>query len=190
MHGMVLVLWGSLSYSGEWVWNLRTKLCWIALGMWSRVSLKELAISYIIIYNNFTERVKKVSEWLANQVTVQVNEVRSQIRENVFLLLNSDIMNLLLNTNGGRNRKPNFVIFVDWYTLIVGGWVLVGVLVAWSRKSCLGPAEIVSFMSVVLFKNAGCKMSPRFHIFVSDVNQENKTLTSRSFYLKWERHFK
>ena len=75
----------------------------------------------MIIYNNFTERVKKVSEWLANQVTVQVNEVRSQIRENVFLLLNSDIMNLLLNTNGGRNRKPNFVIFVDWYTLIVGG---------------------------------------------------------------------
>ena len=62
-----------------------------------------------------------MSEWLANQVTVQVNEVRSQIRENVFLLLNSDIMNLLLNTNGGRNRKPNFVIFVDWYTLIVGG---------------------------------------------------------------------
>ena len=62
-----------------------------------------------------------MAEWLANQVTVQVNEVRSLVRENVLLLFNSDIMNLLLNTNGGRNRKPNFVIFVDWYTLIVGG---------------------------------------------------------------------
>ena len=30
---MVLVLWGSLCYSREWVWNLRTKLCCIASGM-------------------------------------------------------------------------------------------------------------------------------------------------------------
>ena len=68
--------------------------------------------------------------------------------------------------------------------------MLVGVLVAWSKKPFLGPAEIVSFMSVVFFKNAGWNVSPRFHIFLSDVNQENKTLTSRSFYLKCERHFK
>ena len=53
-HGMVLVLWGSLCYSKEWVWNLRTKLCCIASGMrssasgmWSRVSLQELDIGYI-----------------------------------------------------------------------------------------------------------------------------------------------
>ena len=91
---------------------------------------------------------------------------------------------------GGRNRRPNFVIFVVWYTLIVGGWVLVGVLVACSRKSCLGPAEIASFLSLVLFKNAGRKVSPRFHLFISDVNQRSKTLTSGSFYLKCERHFK
>ena len=32
-HGMVLVLWGSLYYCKEWVWNLRTKLCCIASGM-------------------------------------------------------------------------------------------------------------------------------------------------------------
>ena len=57
-HGMVLVLWGSLCYSKEWVWNLRTKLCCIASGMWSsasgtwsRVSLQELEIRYIITYN-------------------------------------------------------------------------------------------------------------------------------------------
>ena len=30
MHGMVLVLWGSLYYCKEWVWNLRIKLCCIA----------------------------------------------------------------------------------------------------------------------------------------------------------------
>ena len=59
-----------------------------------------------------------------------------------------------------------------------------------SRKSCLGLAEIASFVSLVLFKNAGRKVSPIFHLIVSDVNQGNKTLTSRSFYLKCERHFK
>ena len=131
-----------------------------------------------------------MAECLKYQFTVQVNEVRSPARENIFLLFNSDIVNLLLNTNEGRNRRPNFVIFVVWYTLIVGGWVLVRVLVSWSRKSCLGPAEIASFVSLVLFKNARRKVNPRFHLFVSDVNQGNKTLTSRSFYLKCERHFK
>ena len=54
----------------------------------------------------------------------------------------------------------------------------------------LGQAEIASFVSLVLFKNAGRKLSPRFHIFVSDVDQGNKTLTRRSFYPKCERHFK
>ena len=70
---------------------------------------------------------------------------------NMYLLFNSDIMNLLLKTNGERNRRPNFVIFVVWSTLIVGGWVLV----AWSLKSCLGPAEIASFVFLVLFKDGG-----------------------------------
>ena len=36
------------------------------------------------------------------------------------LLFNSDIVNLLLKTNMGRDRRPNFVIFVVWSALIVG----------------------------------------------------------------------
>ena len=130
-----------------------------------------------------------MAEWLTNQSTAQVNEMWSPARESMFLLFNSDIVNLLLNTNRG-DRRSNFVIFVVWYTLIVGRWVLVGVLVAWSRKSCLGLVEITSFLSLVLFKNAGRKVSPRFHLFVSDFNQEDKTFTSRSFHLKCKRHFK
>ena len=59
-------------------------------------------------------------------------------------LFNSVIVNLLLNINRGRNKRSNFVIFVVWCTLIVSGLVLVEVLVAWSRKSCLGLAEIVT----------------------------------------------
>ena len=47
---------------------------------------------------------------------------------------------------GGRNRRPNFAIFVVWYTLIVGGWVMVAVLVAWSKRYYLGPAEIHGFI--------------------------------------------
>ena len=61
------------------------------------------------------------------------------------LLFNSDIVNLLLKTNMGRDRRPNFVIFVVWSALIVGRWVVV----AWSRKSCLGPVEISSFVFLV-----------------------------------------
>ena len=61
------------------------------------------------------------------------------------LLFNSDIVNLLLKTNMGRDRRPNFVIFVVWSALIVGRWVVV----AWSRKSCLGPAEISSFVFLI-----------------------------------------
>ena len=37
------------------------------------------------------------------------------------LLLDSDIINLLLKTNGGKCRKPHFVIFVIWSALIVCG---------------------------------------------------------------------
>ena len=86
---------------------------------------------------------------------------------------------------GGRNRRPNFVIFVVWYTLIVGGLVMVGVLVAWSKKYCLGPAEIHGFI-----QECGTQGKSKIYLFVSDVNQGNKTLTSRLFYLKCERHFK
>ena len=61
------------------------------------------------------------------------------------LLFNSDIVNLLLKNNGGRNRKRIFVFFIVLYALIVSGWVMV----AWSRKYCLKPAEISSFVFLV-----------------------------------------
>ena len=66
------------------------------------------------------------------------------------LLFNSDIVNLLLKTNGGRYRRPNFNIFEVWSALLVDRWVAV----AWNRKPCLELAEISSFMFLVLFKDA------------------------------------
>ena len=51
---------------------------------------------------------------------------------------------------GGRATILNFVIFVVWSALIAGVW-----LVAWSRKYCLGSAEIVSFVCLILFKDGG-----------------------------------
>ena len=72
----------------------------------------------------------------------------------------------------GRDRRPNFVIFVVRSVLIVGGWVVV----AWSRKSCLGPTEISSFVFLVQFKDGGRMVSLRFDLFISDVNQGNEDL--------------
>ena len=46
-----------------------------------------------------------------------------QAGQSIYLLFNSDVVNFLLKTNVGRDRKPNFVIFVGWSALIVGGWV-------------------------------------------------------------------
>ena len=50
MVSMVLLI-GSWSYSREWVWYLRTKLCCTASGKWdiSRVSLQGFDITYIIL---------------------------------------------------------------------------------------------------------------------------------------------
>ena len=64
-------------------------------------------------------------------------------------------MNFLLKTNGRRYGKPKFVIFVVWSALNVGGWVVV----AWSIKSYLGPAEIVSLVFLVLFNDGGRRVS-------------------------------
>ena len=61
------------------------------------------------------------------------------------LLFNFDIVNLLLKNNGRRDKRPNFVIFVVWSAVIIGGWVMV----AWSRKYCLGWTEISSFVFLV-----------------------------------------
>ena len=76
----------------------------------------------------------------------------------VYLLFSSDIVNNLLKTTGAL-----------WSALIAAGWVIV----AWSRKSCLGPADITSFECLVLFTNGGCRMSAKFHLFIFDVNQGN-----------------
>ena len=46
-------------------------------------------------------------------------------------------------------------------------------VVAWSRDSCLGPAEIASFVFLLFFKDGRPSVNSRFHLFVSDVNQEN-----------------
>ena len=40
--------------------------------------------------------------------------------------------------------------------------------------SCLAPAEISSFVSLVQFKDGGGTVSLRFHLFASDVNHGNK----------------
>ena len=47
-------------------------------------------------------------------------------------------------------------------------------VVVWSRKSYLGLTEIASFVFLVLLNDGGCRVSPRFHLFVSDFNQENE----------------
>ena len=59
------------------------------------------------------------------------------------------------------------LLFYSWTVLIVGGWVAL----AFSRKSYLGPAEIVSCVFLVLFKDGGRKVSPKYHLYVFGVNQ-------------------
>ena len=47
-------------------------------------------------------------------------------------------------------------------------------MLARSRDSCLEPTEVASFVFLVLLKDGGPSVSPRFPLFVSDVNQGNK----------------
>ena len=110
-----------------------------------------------ILTQIFINKSEKVAQRLTNHLTNFINVVRFPARKNMLSLFDSNIVNLFLNINRGRNKRANFVIFVVWYTLIVGGSVSVEVLVAWSIKSCLGPAEIASFVSLVLFKNADAR---------------------------------
>ena len=51
------------------------------------------------------------------------------------LLSNSDIMILLLKTNGERDRSPNFVIFLIWRALMLvpGWWWLRAEILVYSR---------------------------------------------------------
>ena len=47
-------------------------------------------------------------------------------------------------------------------------------MVTLSKKSYLGPDEIISFVFLVLFKDVGRRVTPRFHRFLSDINQGNE----------------
>ena len=38
-----------------------------------------------------------------------------------------NVVNLMLKNNGGRDRRPNFVVFVVWSAFNVDGWVGGGV---------------------------------------------------------------
>ena len=74
-------------------------------------------------------------------------EIVSQEGHNIHFLVNSDIVNYLLKTNGGQTKDLLFFFFffsffVVWSALIVDG----SMVVMWSRKSYLGPGEIVSLL--------------------------------------------
>ena len=60
------------------------------------------------------------------------------------LLFDFDIEPSIKNQRG-TDRRTNFVIFVVWSALIVGGWVVV----VWGRKFYLGSTEISSFVFLV-----------------------------------------
>ena len=64
------------------------------------------------------------------------------------------------------------------------------VLEAWSRKSCLGPAKITSFVFLVLFKDAVRRVSLGFHLFVSGVNQGNEKAVWIQDFLAWPQEWK
>ena len=48
------------------------------------------------------------------------------------------------------------------------------VVVAWGKKSYLGPAKIPSFVYLLQFRNGGRRVSLRLHLFVSDVDPEKE----------------
>ena len=60
-------------------------------------------------------------QWLTNQSSNPALGDCFLGGENMNLLFISDIVNLLLKTNSKRLKIPNFVIFVIWSTLIIGG---------------------------------------------------------------------
>ena len=52
--------------------------------------------------------------WLAIQQTIAADQDHFLKEQKKILPFNSDIKNFLLKTNGGRDRRPNFVIFLVW----------------------------------------------------------------------------
>ena len=53
--------------------------------------------------------------------------------------------NLLLKTNGGRDKRPNFVFGSLESALIVSAWAVLDC----GKKSYLGPAEIPFFVFLI-----------------------------------------
>ena len=94
--------------------------------------------------------------------------VRYLQSSNKHFLFNPDIEYFVLKTDREKGRRPYFIIFAFWSALIVTGWWLM----RWSRKSYLRPNEI--FLFLVLFKDGGRKVGPRFYFFISGVNQGNE----------------
>ena len=62
-------------------------------------------------------------------------------------------------------------------------------VVLWSRKSCLAPTEITSFVFLVLFKDGGRRVSQRY-LFISDVNQGIKDTGWVQDFLAWPQRWK
>ena len=87
--------------------------------------------------------------------------------QNINLRFNSNIENFLLKNQWGKDRNPDFVILLVWSPLIVREWVVV----LWSRKVCLGPAEIPSFVLRVLLNYGRRRVRPRYYLFACDINQ-------------------
>ena len=62
--------------------------------------------------------------------------------------------------------------------------------VLWSRKSCLALTDITSFVFLVLFKDGGRRVSQRYHLFISDVNQGIKDTGWVQDFLAWPQRWK
>ena len=64
--------------------------------------------------------------WLANQSSNPAVGDRFPGGENMNLLYNSDIVSLLLKTNAGRDRRPNFVCLIFCILECFNCWWVVG----------------------------------------------------------------
>ena len=75
-------------------------------------------------------------------------------------------MKFLLKTIDRRDLSSYFVIFGVTSALTVAEWVVL----VWSRKSYLGPAEVTSYVFLER-KDARHRVNSRLHLFVFDVNE-------------------
>ena len=105
-----------------------------------------------------------VALWLTLDSLILVDGDHFPRGHEVYLLFNYDIVNYLLNTTEGKNRRPNFVISVVWSALIACGWVLV----SWSRLE--GKLKWHLLCLCTFFNDGGRRESSRFHLFAPDDN--------------------